>query len=84
MQPMRCRVLLFAGIAEALGAETLTVDADDGATASSVIDQLAAEHAAIAQMRPVLAVAINDAYAPPGTPLHDGDTLALIPPVSGG
>jgi len=31
-----------------------------------------------------LTMAVNEEMMPPGTPLKDGDTLALLPPVSGG
>lgn len=35
-------------------------------------------------MREALAFAVNEQYRDSGTRLSDGDTLALIPPVSGG
>ena len=57
---------------------------DDGANVGDLLDSLAAEHEAIAAMADVIAVAVDEQYAERGTPLADGRTVALIPPVSGG
>ena len=81
---MRCDVLLFARLADEVGRDRLTIDLQDGATVADAVAHLAADHEALREMRDVFAVAVNERYGGPGTPLHDGDTLALIPPVSGG
>jgi molybdopterin converting factor subunit 1 len=81
---MRVDVLLFAQIADDVGRDRLTLDLADDATVSDAIDKLAAEHAGISAMRGCLAFAIDDAYCTANTKLRDGQTLALIPPVSGG
>ena len=76
--------LLFAQLAEAVGHERLTIDLPQGATAADALDALAADHPAIGRMRETLAVAVNERYGSATTPLAGGDTVALIPPVSGG
>ncbi len=81
---MRCTVLLFAQLAEDLGKNQLTLDVADGATLADALAALADEHEAIAAMRGTLAMAVNEQYCAPTTVLQDGDTVALIPPVSGG
>jgi molybdopterin synthase catalytic subunit len=81
---MRCEVLLFANVAEAVGHDRLTVDLPDDATVADALDALSNDHAAIVGMRPTLAVAVNERYCNGATALADGDTIALIPPVSGG
>ena len=81
---MQCEVLLFAQLAEAVGHDRLTVDLPDGATVADALDALSNDHAAIVDMRPTLAVAVNERYCNGATALADGDTIALIPPVSGG
>ncbi len=81
---MHCTVLLFAQLAESIGSDRLTLQLPDGATIESALNELAAQHEIIASMRDSLAVAIDDRYCARNTPLNDGDTLALIPPVSGG
>ena len=81
---IRCRVLLFAHLAQALETAELEIELPDGATVGDALARLADEHDAIAAMRDQLAVAVNEAYAPKTTPLTDGADVALIPPVSGG
>ena len=81
---MRCEVLLFAQLAEETGRDRLTVDLPGGATADDALAALASAHAPIGRMRDTLAVAVNERYCDGGRALHDGDTIALIPPVSGG
>ncbi len=81
---MRCRVLVFARLAEALGAGELPLDLPEGATVGDALEALARAHGPVAQMRASLAVAVNERYARPAAAVRDGDTIALIPPVSGG
>ena len=81
---MRCRILLFAQLAERVGAAQLAVELPDGATAGDALQQLVDQHEPIASMQGSLALAVDEDYASFDTPLHDGATLALIPPVSGG
>ncbi len=81
---MQCSVLLFAQLAETVGANRLELDLQDGSTVSDALDTLSGSHPGIADLRPILAVAVNERYSTQATVLTDGDTIALIPPVSGG
>ncbi len=81
---MQCGVLLFAQLAETVGANRLTLDLQDGSTVSDALDALSDQHPGIAEARPILAVAVNERYCTQAAALTDGDTIALIPPVSGG
>ncbi|MHC4415819.1 MAG: molybdopterin converting factor subunit 1 [Planctomycetota bacterium] len=81
---MRCEVLLFAQVADAIGTDRLTVELADGASVDDALAALSREHEALAAMRDSLAVAVNERYCAPATLLQDGDVIALIPPVSGG
>jgi molybdopterin converting factor subunit 1 len=81
---MRCEVLLFAELAESAGHDRLTIQLSDDATGADALNALAADHPAIDRMRETLAIAVNEQYASATTRLADGDTIALIPPVSGG
>jgi molybdopterin converting factor subunit 1 len=81
---MQCTVLVFAQLAETLGTDRVSLELAAGSTITDALDTLTATHPVIAKLRPVLAVAINDCYCNTATTLNDGDTLALIPPVSGG
>jgi molybdopterin converting factor subunit 1 len=81
---MQCTVLVFAQLAESLGTDRVSLELAAGSTVTDALDTLTAAHPAIAKLRPVLAVAVNDCYCNTATILNDNDTLALIPPVSGG
>lgn len=81
---MRVRVLLFAGLREAAGTRELALDLPDGAAASALRDRLAHEHPPLAPLLARAALAVNEEYVTGDAALHDGDTVALIPPVSGG
>ena len=80
---MQIVVQLFAVMAERAGKRELAIELPAG---SSLADAVAA----IRRDRPQLPwhagtmLALNDEYTEPGALLHDGDRLAIIPPVSGG
>ena len=75
---------MFAQLAEEIGRDRLTVELPDGATAGDALAALARDHVPIARMRQALAIAVNERYCSGDRALGDGDTIALIPPVSGG
>ncbi|MDE3131964.1 MAG: molybdenum cofactor biosynthesis protein MoaE, partial [Acidobacteriota bacterium] len=76
---MRVQIRLFASLRERAGADELTLELPDGALVRDALNEL---HWLTGDLRAVLAV--NRDYATESTPLHPGDELALIPPVSGG
>lgn len=77
-------VLLFAGIREALGRDTLSVRLEPGACVSDLMALLAERHPEIALRAGSLGVAVNQILAPPSTTVQPGDEVALIPPLGGG
>lgn len=79
---MKVRVLLFASYADALGADSVVVDAEDGATASDVLALVQRRITVPVPPRPM--VAINATYAEGSEVVHEGDEVAVIPPVAGG
>jgi molybdopterin converting factor subunit 1 len=81
---MRCQVLVFAQLREAIGCDRIELDLRDGATVGDALDRLSQQHASVAQLRSKIAVAVDEKYAAMSAPLRDGCTIALIPPVSGG
>jgi molybdopterin synthase catalytic subunit len=80
---VRVSVRLFAGLRERAGGPRVEVDLPEGA---SVADLLAAMGTTpVGALSPgQCVVAINREYAEPGAPVHAGDEIALVPPVSGG
>src|SRR5689334_25210114 len=78
-------VRLFAVLREAAHRDALDVELEDGATAGDLVDAVARDAGIGAVVQPSsVVVAVNREYVEPGHPLHDGDEVALIPPVSGG
>jgi len=77
-------VLLFAAHRDAVGTSEISVDLPDGSTVSALIASLTERGGAWTSLATHSAVAVNQAYANLGSPLRDGDEVALIPPVSGG
>ena len=76
---MQVRVRLFAGLRERAGAAHVELELPDGAVVGDALERMRALTDGI----PVV-MAVNHEYARPGDPLHGGDEVALIPPVSGG
>ncbi len=80
---MRVTVLLFAVYRELAGTGDLEVSLPERADVRALLAKLR-ERAGLAGLPAEVAVAVNRRYADLGTPLADGDEVALIPPVSGG
>ena len=77
-------VLLFAQARERAGRSRGTLDLPEGSRVSDALAALEREHPALAELRPHLAVAVDQRLADLRSPLRDGAELALLPPVSGG
>jgi molybdopterin synthase catalytic subunit len=76
---VRVTVRLFAQLRERAGRRELELDLPDGAVVGDALRAVGDVAAGI----PVV-MAVNREYADAQAPLHPGDELALIPPVSGG
>ncbi|MDP9172652.1 MAG: MoaD/ThiS family protein [Planctomycetota bacterium] len=81
---MRIRVKMFAILKDRSGVNETDLELASGTTVSRAMEEIAGRYRAIADLLPRIATAVNLAYAQPSMILHDGDELALIPPVSGG
>lgn len=78
-------VRLFAILRERAGAGELTIELGAGATVADAVAELCRRPGLSEALdRIEVATAVNREWAGPETPLHPGDELALIPPVSGG
>lgn len=73
-------VLFFAGLKEKLGKERMAVEAD-GLTVKELKETVFSSH--ISSLDQAM-TAINEEYADDATVIASGDTVAFIPPVSGG
>ncbi|MFJ5717058.1 molybdopterin converting factor subunit 1 [Neobacillus sp. NPDC093127] len=75
------KVLFFAHLRDAVGAEFLTLDAG-GKTVAELKAELAAKYD-LPRMETVM-TAINEEFAGNDEIIGEGDEIAFIPPVSGG
>ncbi len=78
---MKVKVLFFAQHRRIAGVSETDFTAPDGSSVQVVSSLIAAQFSL--ELRGSM-IAVNDAYAAPEQVLNDGDTLAFIPPVSGG
>jgi molybdopterin converting factor subunit 1 len=77
-------VRLFAGQRDIVGAGELSLQVETGATVGSVWEQIVTTYPRLAGYTGRMLYAVNQEFSTLATPLHNGDELAFIPPVSGG
>lgn len=89
MGEITVQVLLFASARETAGTGETTLTVDAGTDTTSIRKVLAEKFPKLANMildEKSLTLALNEEYVVPGqiTVLKANDTIALIPPISGG
>jgi len=81
---MKLTILYFAHLVERTGTRHEVIVAPEGATAAALRALLAAAHPKLGEALKVCRLAVDEEFAPDSTLLRDGNTVAFIPPVSGG
>lgn len=82
---MKIHVVLYGVLKQDAGSKHQTLDlAGNSATVADVVHTLAAQVPALAARLETIAYVVNDEIVHPDCVLHDGDQVALLPPVSGG
>ena len=81
---MKITLRLFAILRERAGVSELTLELPSDATVAAAKDVLLEQHPSLEGLLVRTAYAVNRNYTPIETQLHEGDEVALIPPVSGG
>jgi len=81
---MKIAVKLFARLREIAGAGKLERELPDGATVGELVSALCAEFPRLADLTPRTIISVNREFGTPDSQLHDGDEVAIFPPVSGG
>lgn len=77
---MQAKVLAFGPLAESLGGREYTVDLLPNSSVRFVLEELGLED----WLNKGLMLNINGVRVGEDEPVHDGDEIALLPPVSGG
>ena len=82
--PINITVKLFAIYQEAYGTSEVQWQFPSQTTVGEVRDRVLAEHPALEPWRDRTRLGLNLQFVNDDAPLHDGDEVVLIPPVSGG
>ena len=82
--PLIITVRLFAVARERAGRREIEVEIPDGATVADLRRALGAVNPALAELLPMVRIAVAGEYAADDLPIPEGAEVAVIPPVSGG
>lgn len=83
-QTVRVQVLFFGRLKELIGRPEDSIELADASTIEQLFALYAARHPDLAKYRPSLVASRNQEFAAWDAPLHSGDEVAFLPPVSGG
>jgi len=81
---MRVTVQVFARLRELAGRSEWPCEVEPGATIGDVWQKSAGAYPALADFSRSVSCARNEDFARMSAPVHDGDVIAFLPPVSGG
>ena len=81
---MTLTVLLFAKARDLAGAPSVDLDVADGTLIADLRQLLVGRFPQLAGLQSSLLWAVDNEYVTTGRELHDGETVACFPPVSGG
>lgn len=81
---MQVKLLLFALYRDLAGEGEVMVDVPPGATARAAVRTLRSMGPGFERLPEEPVIALNEEYSDLDADLHDGDEVALLPPVAGG
>ncbi|HSF31654.1 MAG TPA: molybdopterin converting factor subunit 1 [Candidatus Tectomicrobia bacterium] len=81
---MKVTTKFFAAIKDIVGTPEIELELPDGVTAGELFERYCQQHAPLSRYANTTMISVNFEFVPPETPLHEGDEIAFIPPVSGG
>ena len=81
---VRVKILYFAQAREAAGTRSEYFRLDDSARVSAVLSKAFTSHPKLKEIEKSIRIALNEEVTEENARLHDGDRVALLPPVVGG
>jgi molybdopterin converting factor subunit 1 len=81
---VRIRVLFFGVIRDIVSQREDTIEVPEGARLETVLESYSARFPRLREMTASIGMARNQQFAPPSSPVFEGDEIAFLPPVSGG
>jgi molybdopterin synthase catalytic subunit len=81
---MKVTLKLFARLREIVGSGKLERHLNEGATVEDLLHVLHSEFPRLSEVSARAIISVNQEFATPDSLLHDGDEVAIFPPVSGG
>ena len=81
---MEIGVRLFGPLRGILHEDSIAITVGARATVQDVLDALVQKNKRLKPLISNLVVAMNNTYVELDTQVQDGDTIALVPPISGG
>ena len=81
---MKIKIKAFAAVKEACGFEDKELTVSEGISVEKILLELKKFHPGLKEFDGTLLFAINEEYCDQDSVLSDEDTLAILPPVSGG
>jgi molybdopterin synthase sulfur carrier subunit len=81
---MKLTLLYFAHLAERTGAREESRELPEGCTIVKLLEILRGAHPKLGDALGACRIAIDEEFSDDAAVLHEGQTVAFIPPVSGG
>jgi len=82
--PIKVRVLYFANARDLAGKSSEAVTIRAGDTVGKLLETLTASHPGLRPLKSSVRLSVNQVLAKADSALHDGDEVAVLPPVAGG
>ena len=83
-QTVHVKVLFFGRLREIVGCAEDSAELPEGSPIEALFSRYGVSHPELARFRASLVASHNREFAAWSTPLHSGDEVAFLPPVSGG
>ena len=77
-------IRFFASVKDVAKRSETTIELPGASVADDVLSYLITQYPEMQRYRSYVRIAVNESYVDANFALHDGDEIAIIPPVSGG